>query len=81
MLARNFPNSHYFYFCPITHDCAANQLSAGRPKDPQFVRRLLLSAKLDPTSLIDRLHTMPLESEVTSRLVQWVRATSQAIPG
>lgn len=76
---RNSNTNHKTGLCLDPHDIAASKLSAGRPKDRRFVRRLLLMEKLDPDTLVERLGAMTLDARDESRLADWVWSTSEAI--
>lgn len=63
--------------CLEAHDLSASKLVAFRDKDREFVRILLRERLVSPETLLERIDTLPTESEeVRSRLAQWVEATS-----
>lgn len=66
--------------CLEAHDLAASKLVAFRDKDRDFVRILLREQLVSPRTLLERIETLPTESEeVRSRLDRWVESTSNEL--
>ena len=65
--------------CLETHDLAASKLVAFREKDRDFVRTLLVEELILADELLARISTLPVDTEVASRLAQWVEATAREL--
>ena len=55
--------------CVEAHDLAASKLAAYRPKDKEFVRRLL----------IERISSLKIEVQLRERLMRWVSITAEEL--
>lgn len=66
--------------CLEAHDLAASKLVAFRDKDREFVRILLREGLVSSDTLLDRIGTLPTNSEEErNRIVQWVEATADEL--
>jgi len=61
--------------CIEAHDLAASKLVAYREKDRVFVAVLLGERLIDGATLLQRISTLPVTSEMRKRLVRWVEVT------
>lgn len=63
-------------YCVEGHDLAASKLVAFREKDRAFVRTLLAEEMVDPETLIQRIHSLPVDTDRKEQLERWVRANA-----
>lgn len=63
-------------WCLESHDLTASKLVAFRQKDRAFVRTLVREGLVDPSTLIQRIGSLPVGGAEKSRLERWVRATA-----
>jgi len=61
--------------CLEAHDLAASKLVAYRDKDRDFVRTLLVEELIDPAVLKQRISSLEVSEEDSSRLTAWVERT------
>ena len=61
-------------YCVEGHDLAASKLVAFREKDRAFVRTLLAEGMVDPETLLQRIHSLPVDADQREQLERWVRA-------
>jgi hypothetical protein len=63
--------------CLEAHDLAASKLVADREKDRVFVTTLLSEGLIDGTVLLQRIGTLPIDTEEIGRLARWVSITME----
>ncbi len=59
-------------YCLEPHDLAASKLAAGREKDWEFVRTMLLHQLITADVLAHRLRDLPITHEHQTRLLGWL---------
>jgi len=60
--------------CLEPHDCVLAKLAAGREKDYSFANALVAAGLINPTTLANRLDTLPADPRVTQRIRNWISA-------
>lgn len=65
--------------CLEAHDLAASKLAAYRDKDREFVRTLLAEDLIVSEVLLDRVRSLPIDSDSMERIVTWVELTSSEL--
>lgn len=79
VLVQNRATRDYKGHCLEAHDLAASKLVAFREKDRDFVRTLLVEELISADELFTRISMLPVDTEVASRLTQWVEATAREL--
>jgi hypothetical protein len=64
-------------FCLEPHDLAASKLAAGRDKDWEFVRTMLVYRLIEPEVLLGRIDGLPLPEGRRASLRHWVEKASE----
>ena len=67
--------------CLEGHDLALSKLAAFRDKDRSFVGVLLTERLVEPSELLTRLPSLPVEPELRTRIEDWIRGTAQELEG
>ncbi len=68
-------------WCLEAHDLVLSKYVAGRDKDERFVRAALAAKLVHAETLIDRLSTLPIDSEARERVRRRIlRDASLVIP-
>ena len=62
-------------WCLEPHDLAASKLAAGREKDRDFVRTLLVEEMIDPDELKECVASLPIDPDQKNRIAWWIEAT------
>lgn len=60
--------------CLERHDVAVSKLLAGRPKDHEFCRALILSGVVEPATLLERLDQTDATADEKQRITAFVNA-------
>lgn len=66
-------------WCLEAHDLAVSKLAAFRAKDRDFVRVLIVEEMLSTEVLLERVADAPIDEEPGTRIVRWIKATSNAL--
>ena len=66
-------------WCLEPHDLACAKLAAFREKDLNFVRELIAGDYVRAHVVVERLHTMSIESARQERCVKWVQLTADSL--
>jgi hypothetical protein len=67
--------------CIEAHDLAASKLAAYREKDREFVTTLLVEGMIDSEVLLERVRSLPVQSDLIAKLEGWVRGTARDLSG
>ncbi len=59
-------------YCLEPNDLAASKLAAGRDKDWTFVQVMIRHRLVDPATLAQRIHALPVSAEHQRRLLDWL---------
>jgi len=64
--------------CLEVHDLAASKLAAGRDKDREFVRALVVAGLVEPGRLRERIAGLPGSAERREQLAAWLLGVERA---
>ena len=76
----NANTDHHVGWCLDVPDLALSKLAAFREKDRSFVRVLLRERLVDPSDLLARLPSLPVDRELRDRIGDWIEKTDADLP-
>lgn len=66
-------------WCLEIHDLAASKLVALREKDKHFVRILLIKDLIEPSTLVQRINSLDIDSKTKETVSRWLHATVEEL--